>query len=165
MNVDLKQKVYESLADVFGIMFYIPIESLEDEPPREMWESEKSYVEAKIAINSNDGKVFQVMFFFPEELARNIAINFMGIEEEALDEEKVIDAVREAANMAIGGLLGKIDPDAKCQLGIPSAAPSEGFSPGSLLGEPGACVYETEYGYLWIDFGSLEKMGLNLASA
>ena len=31
MNDDLKQKVYEALADVFGIMFYIPIEPLEDE--------------------------------------------------------------------------------------------------------------------------------------
>ena len=157
MNDELKQKVYESLADVFGIMFYIPIEPLDDEPPREMWESETNYVEAKIAVNCNDKFAFQTMFFFPEDLAKNIAINFMGIEEEAVDDDNVIDAVREAANMSIGGLLGKVDPEAKCQLGIPSAAVSEGFSPGSLLGEPGACVYETEYGYLWIDFGDLEK--------
>ncbi|MBU0481868.1 MAG: chemotaxis protein CheX [Proteobacteria bacterium] len=159
MNDDLRQMVYQSLADVFGIMFYIPIEPLADQPPREMWESEKHYVEARIAINCGDGSSFQAMFFFPEDLARNIAINFMGIDEEAVDEEKVIDAVREAANMAVGGLLGKIDPEAKCQLGIPSATMSTGFSPGGLLDAPGACVYETEFGYLWIDFGNLDRIG------
>jgi CheY-specific phosphatase CheX len=159
MNDNLKQQIFDTLADVFGIMFYIPIKPLAGEPPREMWSSGINYIEAMIGINCGNDQSFQTMFFFPEELAKNIAINFMAVEEEALNEEKIIDAVKEATNMSIGGLLGKIDPEAKCRIGIPSASLCEGFSPGSLLGEPGACVYDTEYGYLWIDLGEIEQLG------
>ena len=44
MNDDFKQQVYESLDEVFGIMFYIHIKPLEDDAPLALWDQGKVYI-------------------------------------------------------------------------------------------------------------------------
>ena len=58
--------------------------------------------------------------------------------------------------MAVGSLLGKIDPEANFSLGCPECQIVRDFSPGVMLGNPGACVYETEHGFLWLDFDEID---------
>jgi len=154
MNEDFNQKVHEALTAVFGVMFFIPIEPLRDSPPRTMWSNEIPYFEARIDVHSYEK--IPAYFFFPEELVRKIAFNYRGMEDSELSNKQLQEVVEEAVQMTVGGLLGKIDPEAKCRLGSPAARSIGCFSPGRLFGEPGTCVYETEFGYLWIDLGDIE---------
>ncbi|MBU0676234.1 MAG: chemotaxis protein CheX [Proteobacteria bacterium] len=155
MDERFRNTVYETLADIFGIMFFIPIEPLTGPPPRKMWNGVEGIVLASLDVTGI--RNHSVSFYFPKELARNVAINFMGIDESAINESRELDAVKEAANMAVGSLLGRVDPRATLKLGIPQGRIVEDFSPGGLLENPDICVYETEYGYLWIDFDEISE--------
>jgi len=151
----LKQKVFETLADVFGVLFSISSRPLDDFPPRNLRETRDNYIEVRIDVSRGDR--YPAYFFFPEELALGVAHNFMGLENAGLGDDKIKAVVGEAVRMTVGGLLGKIDPDAKYAIGAPTARRLEGFSPGHLHGASGTCVYETEFGCLWMDLSNLEK--------
>jgi hypothetical protein len=155
MEALLKKKVSETMADVFGVLFSISNRPLDDLPPRKFRNVGDSYIEVRIDISRGDR--FPAYFFFPEELARGVAQNFMGLESSGLDDDKIKDVVSEAVRMTIGGLLCKIDPDARCTIGAPYAKRLDGFSPGHLHGAPGTCIYETEFGYLWMDLSNIDK--------
>lgn len=155
MEESLQQKVFETLADVFGVLYAIPIRPLESSPPRRAMKTEDNYIEVRVDV-SREGR-YPTYFFFPRELARGVASNFMDIEGAQLDEEKMDQVVKEAVRMTIGGLLGKIDPDAKCLLCEPVVIRLDSFSPGWLAGAPGASGYETAFGCLWMDLGDIEK--------
>ena len=69
------------------------------------------FIEGAIDIISN-GENLGIKLYFPPKLAKEITINFLGIEEDEFDDEKMLDSVKEATNMTVGGLLGRIDPRA-----------------------------------------------------
>ena len=149
MEVSLQKAVYATLAEIFGTMFFVPIEPLEELPPAESWQEGVDSIEAVIGFDREESG--SVRFYFPLELARNIAANFMGIDESDLEGRQVADTIKECANMAVGCLLGKIDPTGVCSLGIPEAREITGFSPDQLDVFPDLCVFETELGLLWVD--------------
>ena len=151
----LKQKVFETLADVFGVLFFISSRPLDDLPIRKSRNAMDNYIEVRIDISRGDR--FPAYFFFPEELAFGVAREFMGLESSGLGDDKIKAVVSEAVRMTVGGLLGKIDPEARCTIGSPYARRLEEFSPGHLHGVPGTYIYETEFGYLWMDLGGIEK--------
>ena len=107
-----------------------------------------SFVEATISYSGGCRGSFQ--FYFPWELGKNITVNFLGVDEEDIQDRQVIDTAAETANMAIGSLLGKLDPGGKAALAIPQARVLAEFSPETLLGAPGLCMFNTEFGILWI---------------
>ena len=151
----LKQKVFETLADVFGVLFSISSRPLDALPPRKFRNVEDSYIEVRIDISRGDR--FPAYFFFPEELALGVARRFMGLESNELGDDKIKAVVSEAVRMTVGGLLCKIDPEARCTIGAPQVRWLDGFSPGQLHGAPGTCIYETEFGDLWMDFSNIDK--------
>ena len=151
----LKQKVSETVADVFEVLFSISTRPLDDSPPRRLRNTEERYIEVRIDVSRGDR--FPAYFFFPEKLAMGVAHNFMGLEGSSLGDDKIKTVVNEAVRMTVGGLLGKIDPDAECDIGDPTARRLEGFSPGHLYGAPGTYVYETEFGCLWMDLSNIDK--------
>ena len=151
----LRQKVFETIDDVFGVLFSITSRPLDDFPLRKLNDPEEKYLEVRIDVSR--GERFPAYFFFPEKLALGVAQNFMGIEATGLGDEKIKDVVSEAVRMTVGGLLGKIDPSARCSVGKPMARRLDGFSPGYLHGAPGTCVYGTEFGCLWMDLSNMDK--------
>jgi hypothetical protein len=143
------------LADIFEVLFFISSRPLGDLPLRKSRNTIDRYIEVRIDISRGDR--FPAYFFFPEELALGVAREFMGLESSGLGDDKIKAVVSEAVRMTVGGLLGKIDPEARCTIGAPYARRLEEFSPGHLHGAPGTYIYETEFGDLWMDLSNIEK--------
>lgn len=155
MDEVLREKVAETLCDVFGVMFSVAVKPLRDFPPgRNNQQGESCYFEARVDILKEER--FPAYFFFPEGLAKSLAGNLGGVDDANPDDDAISDVVKDAVYMTLGGLLGKIDPEARCGLGSPVARKIREFSPGCLPQEDGIMGCETEFGYLWMDLGGIE---------
>lgn len=156
MNEVLREKVAETISDVFGVMFSVSVKPLRDFPPgRNNHALKTCYFEARVDILKEER--FPAYFFFPEGLAKNLAGNLVGPDSMNNDDDVISDVIKDAVYMTLGGLLGKIDPEAKCGLGSPVARKIGEFSPGCLPQEDGIMGCETEFGYLWMDLGGIEE--------
>ncbi|MGV1099895.1 chemotaxis protein CheX [Thiovibrio sp. JS02] len=129
-------------------MFFTFLEPLAEPPDKETLGGNGGYIEATITYSGGHTGCFR--FFFPRELAKNITVNFLGIDETDVQDAQIRDTAAETANMAIGSLLGKLDPGGKASLAIPATRELADFSPESLLGEQGLSLFNTEFGVLWV---------------
>jgi len=134
--------------EVFGTMYYTPVELLPDLPDQESWHVEDQYV--KTSIGYNGPLQADIRFYFPRSLAVSIAGGFLGVGEEEISDLQLIDTMREAANMIVGNFLGRIDPAGACTLGIPEAEVIQGFSPKSVLPEGDLMAFISDFGFLWM---------------
>jgi CheY-specific phosphatase CheX len=155
MPESLKQLLAATVAEVYETMFFTPLESAEDsgyEPDRE----QPVFIEAVIGLTAEE--TGEIRFYYVEPLARHIGVNFLGIDDEALDERRMCDTLGEAANMTVGSLLGKLDSQAVCgTLSIPTVNQPEGLHVGDLLERPDTMVFHTDFGPLLLDYGALNK--------
>ena len=149
MDASIVNDVDQTIADIFGTMFFIALSPLTDIPKKEEWDAQKTFIEATININAK-GDMLPLSIYFPKKLAQDITVNFLGIDENEVDDAKMLDSMQEATNMTVGGLLGRIDPKASCSIGIPEAKVINDFSPESLLDNPELRVYQTDSGLLWL---------------
>lgn len=144
-----KAQLNRAAIEVFGTMYYTPVELLPELPGQESWQLEDLYL--KTSIGFSGPQQANLCFYFPRSLAVSIAGGFLGIDEEAVTDAQLVDTMREAANMIIGNFLGRIDPDGACTLGIPAAEVVRGFSPAAIGLETGGVVaFVSDFGYLWM---------------
>ncbi len=148
MNDNIKQTIFETFSEVFETMFFTFLDPLPDLPSVDEVSEAGKYVEAKIGYTGAEVGNFRL--YMPYPLAQNITLNFLGIDEQGLGENQVKDTAAETANMAVGSLLGKIDPGGKTALAIPQASVLTDFSPVALLGDPGLFLFGTDFGMLWV---------------
>jgi len=151
MDDNVKQAVSLSLTEVFETMFFTLLEPLDGIPARDEWPPEKDFVMAEISY-SGGGIVGELRFYFPQSLARSIAMNFLGEQEDSLSEGQLVDTVRETVNMGVGSMLGRLDPAGECTLGIPKARLVDDFSPEAIVAELGLYVFRTASGFLWLEY-------------
>ena len=147
MDEDLRRVIFATFSEVFETMFFTFLEPLDEAPEKEDLGSGR-FIEAKIGYSGGCNGSF--LFYFPWELGKNITVNFLGVEEDEVQDGQVMDTAAETANMAIGSLLGKLDPGGTASLAIPQASVLENFSPEPLLGGTGLCMFNTEFGILWV---------------
>lgn len=147
MDDDSRRVIFETFSEVFETMFFTFLEPLEEAPGKEELGSGK-FIEATIGYSGGCNGNF--LFYFPWELGKNITVNFLGIDEGEVQDRQIADTAAETANMAIGGLLGKLDPGGTASLAIPQASVLDDFSPDALLGATGLCMFNTEFGILWV---------------
>jgi CheY-specific phosphatase CheX len=147
MDEELRRVIFETFSEVFETMFFTFLEPLEEAPVREDLACGR-FVEATISYSGGCNGSF--LFYFPWELGKNITVNFLGVDEDEVQDGQVKDTAAETANMAIGGLLGKLDPAGKASLAIPQARVLADFSPETLLGKSNLCMFNTEFGILWV---------------
>lgn len=148
MNIEtIKEKMNQAAAQVFGAMYFTPVEMLVQVPPEHKWNLEDKYVKAAIAYSGPQQADLE--FYFPITLGINIAAGFIGVDENALSDDQIIDTMREAANMITGSFLGMIDAEGDCRLGIPKAEIVSDFSPTKLAGFS-AIALTSDFGLLWI---------------
>jgi len=147
MDEDLRRVIFATFSEVFETMFFTFLEPLEEAPGKEALGRDK-FVEATISYTEGCNGTFH--FYFPWELGKNITVNFLGVDEDGASDRQIMDTAAETANMAIGSLLGKLDPGGKALLAIPRTRMLEGFSPETLLGASGLCMFNTEFGILWV---------------
>lgn len=152
MNIEnIREKINQAAAQVFGAMYFTPVELLAQTPPEYKWNLEDKYIKAAIAYSGPQQATLE--FYFPITLGKNITAGFIGVDENALNDNQIIDTMREAANMIIGSLLGMIDPEGTCKLGIPEAQMVTDFSPAELA-DFSPMALTSDFGLLWIFFKS-----------
>lgn len=147
MDEDLRRVIFATFSEVFETMFFTFLEPLEEAPGKDEVASGR-FIEATISYSG--GKNGSFRFYFPWELGKNITVNFLGVDEEDVQDGQIKDTAAETANMATGSLLGKLDPQGKASLAIPQSRVLAEFSPKSLSGEAGLCMFNTEFGILWV---------------
>ncbi len=147
MDELLRKSIFETFSEVFETMFFTFLEPLTEPPAKEELGGGR-YVEATITYSGGHTGCFR--FYFPKELARNITMNFLGVDAADVQESQIEDTAAETANMAIGSLLGKLDPGGNAALAIPETRELADFSPEKLLAEPGLSLFNTEFGILWV---------------
>lgn len=148
MDDNLKQTIFETFSEVFETMFFTFLDPQTDLPSASEVDEPGKYVEAKISYSGGQEGVFKL--YMPYQLAKNITLNFLGIDEDGLAQNQIADTAAETANMAVGSLLGKIDPQGKTTLDIPKAQVLGGFSPAPLLNDPDLFLFGTDFGMLWV---------------
>jgi hypothetical protein len=68
------------------------------------------------------GSTFSFQVLFGHDLAREITINFLGIDQEP-DNHDMQDCLQEVVNMATGNFIGQVFPDYSTALPIPQCKP------------------------------------------
>lgn len=147
MDEELQLLILETFSEVFETMFFTVLEQPEEAPGKEELERGR-FIEATISYSGGCNGSF--VFYFPWELGRNITVNFLGIEEDEVQDRQIMDTAAETANMAIGSLLGRLDPGGKALLAIPQTRLLADFSPETLLGAPGLGMFSTDFGILLV---------------
>ena len=147
MDEDLRRVIFATFSEVFETMFFTFLEPLEEAPEKAEIGCGR-FIEATISYSGGCNGSFR--FYFPWELGKNITVNFLGVDEDEVQDGQIMDTAGETANMAIGSLLGKLDPGGNASLAIPQARMVAEFSPETLLGAPGLCMFNTEFGILWV---------------
>ena len=151
---------YEALADVFETVFMVHLDTLDEAvPSRTLWDRSGDYLEVRVDLRR--GRSSPAFFYFPAGLIKEIAANFLGMDGQAMDEGELSQVGKMAARMTIGGLLGRVDPEALVRAGEPQARTIESFNPKRLRETPGVWVYHSGQGYLWVDVGSIGEVVLH----
>ncbi len=123
----------KAISDVLETMFFLTVD-FEDRPP----EGQLSLCQAGIPVWLEDGRM-TVTLSMVEDFARMAAANFLGVDDDRVDDNEVADVVREMANMVGGGFIEN-PGDTKARLGIPTFSRTRGTI-GPNAGEiPFACM-------------------------
>lgn len=148
MDVELREMIDQTFGEVFETMFFTFLDPVEELPSRAELVLDDAYVEAVIAYHGpRPGRFF---LYLPYRLARNITMNFLGVDEDEVSDEQALDTAKETANMAVGSLLGRLDPEGTLKLHIPESRMLDGLPADELLVNPGLCLFNTDLGLLWV---------------
>ncbi len=130
MFEDIRKTAISVVSKVFETMFYLSIEIPEEvegtepskgKPPQIIGEpgeeSPLPFLRSKIGFQGkNSGKI---RLCIPYDLARRLAANFMGVEQNELSESQVLDMAGELNNMLAGNLFSLLDKTNGYQLTVP----------------------------------------------
>jgi hypothetical protein len=103
----------KAISEVLETMFFLSID-FEDRA----LEGQVGFCEARIPIQLEGGEL-SVALKVVEDFARLAAANFLGVDDDRVDDGEVTDVVREMANMVGGGFI-ESSGDRGARLGIPS---------------------------------------------
>jgi len=157
MDRCFRQGIYDTVAEVFETVFLIPLERMEDGViHRGIGETCAGYFEVRIDLLN--GCRSPAFFFFPAGLVKEIAGDFLGLDGEVMALAELTPVAKMAAKMTMGGLLARVDPRALIRAGEPRSRSIENFVPRRLFETPGAWVYKTGRGYMWVDVGRIEDV-------
>jgi CheY-specific phosphatase CheX len=156
MSEILQQLVCQTVAEVYGTMFFTFLETAEEvglapDPLQAV------FLEAVIAVNGKESKG-EVHFYYPETLARHVASNFLGIDADQLDDRQMHDMLGEAANMTVGSLLGKLDTQNVCgTLGMPAVRQPSLRTIGDIMAQPDTIAFHSDFGWLLVGYGVVKR--------
>jgi CheY-specific phosphatase CheX len=109
MDNELQEAAVKAGSHVFETMFFVFLEPYTPDagnPPPGPWSPEEPWLKCGIGFQ---GKLRgQLRLFLPFPLARDLATNFLGLEDEA-SEQQGIDMTKELTNMICGNLFSRYD--------------------------------------------------------
>ncbi|MDF1615169.1 chemotaxis protein CheX [Desulfurivibrio dismutans] len=150
MDEQFRQMIYDTFSEVFETMFFTFLEPIDELSGAVALSADDDYIQANISYHGPESGRFAL--YLPQRLARNITMNFLGVEAGEVGEAQILDTAKETANMAVGSLLGRVDPGGEAKLHIPEAYLLDDFSAQELLEQPGALLFNTDFGALWVVF-------------
>jgi CheY-specific phosphatase CheX len=117
----IQEHLREAISEVMETMFFLPVQFLNGPAPIGEWLSvEKKVMEAHIEFEgTRSGRVFLLV---PHPALKEMAANFLGLEEQEVSEEHAQDTLKEAINMMTGRMLSTAFREGGCALLIPRLA-------------------------------------------
>jgi hypothetical protein len=119
MKMEPRLAMVKAISEVLETMFFVSVDFAEWHPP-----SHACYCDSKVLIYDHK-QIIDIRFRLAAEFAKMAAANFLGLDEEEVQDEDLADVMRELANMVGGDFLGRLG-GGQLQLGIPSFEPFEG---------------------------------------
>jgi CheY-specific phosphatase CheX len=128
---EIRKRAISVALKVFETMFYIPLELQEEGMP---CLPTASVYRAEIGFRGKQSG--KMRLYLPSDLARTMALNFMGLEEEEVTEAQAMDVTGEVCNMVCGNLFSELDKKTVWDLTMPQTLPVSYDE--MVVGDPGA---------------------------
>ena len=109
MESELQEAAVGAISHVFETMFFVFLEPYSPDsgdPLPNPWSSDEPWLKCRLGFQGR--RRGHLWLFLPFPLARDLATNFLGLEEEAA-EQQVIDMAKELTNMICGNLFSRYD--------------------------------------------------------
>ena len=140
----MMKTMWEATSNVLDTMFYQPVQIRDTNCSLREWFSKKQLlVGATLSFNGPSAGSFYLLL--PAMMVTGITANFLGIEEEEINEEQKKDTVKESLNMIGGHMLSLFDTEGAFKLDIPEFIEENDLTEdklGDLKGD--AILIETE---------------------
>ena len=151
MTTNLKQ----AISNVLELMFFVSVQIREDYDPAAATPlNGQACIGATLAFSGPLSGAYYLLI--PQEMAREITANFLGLDEDEVSAGQEQDTVKEALNMIGGHMLSLTDAPDSFQLGIPAIIPQQATDPGVYAGNKEDTIF--------IDAGSYRMVaGIELA--
>jgi CheY-specific phosphatase CheX len=122
MRETMTMKMKQAISNVLETMFFLPVQFIEDACPLKEWfPGDQVLIGATIRFTGPvSGSYFLLI---PDDMAKEITINFLGFSKEEISDPQEKDTIKEALNMIGGYILSQIDKADEFQLGIPEIVP------------------------------------------
>ena len=114
MALEWEQVLKDVISEVLETMFFVMVDFEEGGPVDRPFD-----YESEILVLNHKGRI-AISLRVSEEFARMITANFLGIEEDQVDDDDLEDSLKELTNMIAGGYHAHIN-DVDWQLGLPRA--------------------------------------------
>jgi len=157
---EIEKNAIAAIAQVFETMFFTPI-AVQQEESQDLYGPIKSFSAFFRGEIGFEGKHSGTLILsVPVELAKTMASNFMGLEEESASDSQAMDMVNELCNMICGNLFSHLDKKTVWNLTIPQTREVTGQAMDDSNGDRAIAVCFNAEGYpvqLQIEFTPLES--------
>lgn len=140
MFEDIRNIAVSVTSHIFETMFFTFLEPQSGERGEEQSDSKSSAVFLRSEIGFEGKYSGKLQLSVPIELAKTMASNFIGLEEEETSESQASDMVNELCNMICGNLCSQIDKKTVWDLTIPSTQPVPRQEINNGLNGPGITI-------------------------
>jgi CheY-specific phosphatase CheX len=118
MPLPLKKILTDVTSEVLETMFFALPEPLLDS---DLTETQVTF-DIRGAIALGGPQKLQLNLFLPRPMASELAANLLALEPDEVDDEALLDTVREMTNMIAGNLVNRLGADAGLEMGIPETS-------------------------------------------
>ena len=130
----------DSISNVLETMFFQPVQIPDGNYTLEEWFSQdKTLIGATLNYGGPSAGSFYLLT--PLKTAKEMTADFLGLEEEEINEEQKRDAIKEALNMIVGSMLSLIDKEGAYTLGIPALIEENGLTDNMLADLKGDILF------------------------
>jgi len=144
---EIEKKAISVTGQVFETMFFTPV-SVQGKESEDLDGPIKTYSAFLRGEIGFDGKHSGTLILsVPVELAKTMASNFIGLEEESASDSQAIDMVNELCNMICGNLFSQLDRKTVWNLTVPQTREVSGQAMGTDDGDQTRTICFNAEGY------------------
>ena len=133
----------EAAEEVLAAMFYVFASPIDDDDQ----ELDLTGGALCCRISFTGPQIGSLRILVPNDAGRTLAANFMGLEQDEIEEPMIIDAVKELTNMIGGRFLVLIEPEKSFDMGLPEMKSCASEEADQVAEQAGAgLVFESDEG-------------------